>query len=360
MSHDCGQSIHEQVKQAIGERHALSIHGAGSHAFMPGEFAEAQRIDMTAHRGIIDYQPSELTLKARAGTPIDEINRTLTEQGQRLATEVPVFGEGATLGGALATGLTGSGRPFLGAVRDHVLGARLVNGHGEIIDCGGQVMKNVAGYDVSRLVAGAWGALGVILEVSMRVAPQWQTQQTLCFSMAAPEAVQFCRDIARRYLPISGTWWADDRLYLRLSGTHAAVQSAVDELGGEKDLNAASSEAFWDAVRDHAHAFFKPRLEQQESADVKLWRIVVPPGAPVPRAEPGVLAIEWGGGLRWWWHADADEVHRYAREHRGWAWALGEPVALDAAQRKLMSNIKAAFDPDGVLHSPLHLQGGAP
>ena len=120
----------------------------------------------------------------------------------------------------------GPGRPWHGAVRDAVLGVRLLNGRAETLTFGGQVMKNVAGYDVSRLVAGAWGALGVILEVSMRVAPQWQTQQTLCFSMAAPEAVQFCRDIARRYLPISGTWWADDCLYLRLSGTHAAVQSA--------------------------------------------------------------------------------------------------------------------------------------
>ena len=353
---DTSEQLAAAIVKARESGGSLAIGGAGSKSSIRPKVS-GDLLITTDMSGIVHYDPAELVITARAGTPLRDLSLALHQHDQTLLCDPPRFHGGGTVGGAVAAGLSGPGRPWHGAVRDAVLGVRLLNGRAETLTFGGQVMKNVAGYDVSRLVAGAWGALGVILEVSMRVAPQWQTQQTLCFSMAAPEAVRFCRDIARRYLPISGTWWADERLYLRLSGTHAAVESAVDGLGGEKDLNAASSVEFWEAVRDHAHAFFKPRLERQDVPNVKLWRIVVPPGAPLPKAGSGELAIEWGGGLRWWWHADADEVHSYAREQRGWAWALGEPVALDAAQRKLMSKIKAAFDPDGVLHSPLRLQG---
>lgn len=355
---DTGAQLAAAIARARESGGSLVIGGLGSKSSI-SPAVSGDLLVTTEISGIVHYDPAELVITAQAGTPLRDLRLALHQHDQTLLCDPPRFRGSGTVGGAVAAGLSGPGRPWHGAVRDAVLGVRLLNGRAETLTFGGQVMKNVAGYDVSRLVTGAWGALGVILEVSLRVAPQWQTQQTVGFSMAAPEAVRFCRDMARSYLPVSGTWWADDRLYVRLSGTSAAVHAAADELGGENNLHSDSWLELWNEVRDHAHAFFKPRWEQPESPNIKLWRIVVPASAPVPQAGPGRLALEWGGGLRWWWHDDADGVHSYAREHRGWAWALGEPIALDAAQRKLMSNIKAAFDPDGVLHSPLHLTGGS-
>ena len=350
MSHDCGQSIHEQVKQAIGERHALSIHGAGSHAFMPGEFAEAQRIDMTAHRGIIDYQPSELTLKARAGTPIDEINRTLTEQGQRLATEVPVFGEGATLGGALATGLTGSGRPFLGAVRDHVLGARLVNGHGEIIDCGGQVMKNVAGYDISRLLAGSRGILGPVLDITLKVLPRPEQQLTLVFDMAEAAAIDSMNSMAGRPLPITACAYTDGQLHVRLEGSQSGVNHAARQLGGEQRDD---GDEFWAGLSNLQHDFF--------ITGGPLWRVLTPMTAkPLHGADAMPSLIDWCGGLRWiigdalpgHLQQTLRDIGASAECFRG-GQATPEAERLSATQRKLYQRIKIAFDPHGLFNPAL-------
>ena len=341
--------ILDAVASARAEERQLVITGASSKRnWLPTVTAEM--LTTAEHTGIVHYDASELVVTVRAGTSIAELNAELAKQRQNLAFEAPQFHGGGTVGGMVSSGLSGPSRPWLGSVRDAVLGVKMVNGLAQRLNFGGQVMKNVAGYDVSRLCAGAFGALGVLLEVSIRTRPMTPHQVTLCFALGADAANKFCRNLASQYLPVTGTWWVDEQLFLRLSGTEAGVSATVTTLGGER----VRDDALWPKISDHAHDFFKvSSLTTKRGANERLWRLVVPPASPMPDTAANCLAIEWAGGQRWLWHDDAAYVSNYARQCNGWAWALGEKLSLEPVQARYMQAIKQSFDPEGLFVSPL-------
>lgn len=280
-----------RVRQAIADGMSLRICGGGSKTFY-GRHCDGAALDLSAHRGVIAYDPAELVITARAGTPLAEIESLLANNGQMLPFEPPHFSSSpqtgkrvATLGGMVAAGLSGPRRPWGGAVRDAVLGVKLLNGRGEVLRLGGQVMKNVAGYDLSRLMAGALGTLGVLLEVSLKVLPRPAEELTLAFELDAECAAARLRQWTRQPLPMSATLIHAGRLHLRLSGSAQGVRAARQMLGGEP-----SDAAIWQDVREHTLPFFQsPR---------PLWRISLPPAAPDLNL-PGEQLSEWGGALRW-------------------------------------------------------------
>ena len=344
---DASDQILAAVRAARDAATPLQIAGTGTKSRLLPD-TSGGLLQTTEHAGIVQYDPAELVVTARAGTLLKDLYLTLDQHDQTLLCDPPRLGTGGTVGGAISAGLSGPARPWHGAVRDAVLGVEMVNGLGERLTFGGQVMKNVAGYDLPRVMTGAWGCLGVLLQVSLRVAPKWQVQHTVQLHADAAESLRMCRAWARQYLPISGTLWIDGALQVRLSGTIAAVEAAEQEIGGA----VMSSNDVWDEVRDHVHPFFRP----VSRGGASLWRVVVPPAAAMPdTSDP--LAVEWGGGLRWWWHDDSERVLHYAAQHGGWAWAMGSPVQLDPAQSRLMGRIKQSFDPDHVFRSSFAFGG---
>ncbi|KAB2922190.1 MAG: glycolate oxidase subunit GlcE, partial [Dechloromonas sp.] len=271
--------------RAAHDGHApLRLRGAGSKDFYGGLLA-GEVLDLSAHQGIVAYEPTELYITARCGTPLSEIEAVLAEEGQMLAFEPPHF-SGATLGGAIAAGLSGPRRQQAGAVRDFVLGVKLVDGTGQVLDFGGQVMKNVAGYDVSRFIAGSLGTLGVIAEATLKVLPRPVAEATLEFVCTEAEAIRLLNTWGGQPLPVSASFWHADRLWLRLSGAEAAVAAACHKLSGRVVADAGHG---WAAVREQTHAAY---------AGPTLWRLALPSTTP-PLALDGLRAIEWGGGLRW-------------------------------------------------------------
>lgn len=276
-----------RVRAAAASRTPLRIRGGGSKDFLGGPLS-GDLLDMRQCTGIVAYEPTELVITARGGTPLAEIETALAERGQRLAFEPPHFGE-ATLGGCVAAGLSGPGRAGAGAVRDFVLGVKLLDGRGEVLNFGGQVMKNVAGYDVSRFVAGSLGTLGVLLEVSMKVLPRPVAETTLRIEAPQDKAIELMNRWAGKPLPITATCWVDELLTVRLSGARAAVTAASEQLGGEP-LEAGAARQFWLQLREQQDAFF--------ADDQPLWRLSLP--SVTPRLDlPGEQLIEWGGSLRW-------------------------------------------------------------
>ena len=282
------QNLIEQYRQtilaAVNEQRPLRIAGSGSKAFY-GRATWGESLDVSGYRGIVCYEPTELVLTARAGTPLVEIEAALAEKRQMLAFEPPHFGPRATLGGCVATGLSGPRRAYAGAVRDYVLGVRMMDGKGEVLNFGGQVMKNVAGYDVSRLMAGSLGTLGLLLDVSLKVLPLPAEELTLRFDLTEQEALIAMNRWAAQPLSLSATCYHEGVLTVRLSGASAAVRSVRQKLGGDIVEHAQD---FWRSVREQQHAFF------QDGAS--LWRLSLPSTAP---AVPGRQMIEWGGALRW-------------------------------------------------------------
>lgn len=336
---DLTDDLLQQVQQAAATGTALRIVGSDSKAFYGGDCQAATPISMFDHCGVIDYEPSELVLSARSGTPLDDIKALLAQHGQMLAFEPPAFGEKATLGGTLACGFSGPRRPFAGSARDFMLGCKIVNGQGEVLSFGGRVMKNVAGFDVSRLMVGAMGSLGVLLEVSLRVLPAPEAELSLVYSLTVTDALARMSAIAAQPWPLSALAYDGEQLRVRLSGAEAAVQAAARQLGGEIDPN---GETFWWDLREQRLAFF------QQPGD--LWRISVAPAA-APLALSGNWFMDWGGALRWLkTDLPADVIHTatakaggYATSFRGLdknAWIRLDPVLL-ALQQK----IRMAFDP---------------
>lgn len=342
---DIADKISEQVKEAAAAARPLRICGGDSKAFY-GRDIEGEALDVAAHRGVVNYAPTELVLTARAGTPLRELEQVLAEKKQMLAFEPPYFGEAATLGGTIACGLSGPRRPYVGAARDFVLGSRLINGKGEHLRFGGEVMKNVAGYDVSRLLAGSLGTLGVITEVSLKVLPVPVREQTLVFDYDAETAIEKTNEWAGRPLPVSATCHAEERLYVRLSGSDNGVKSACDKLGGETFAGGAE---LWRDLREQRLAFF--------DSDRVLWRISVPAAAPMLPLE-GRWIIEWGGALRWFTGtADAAAVRTAAQSAGGHASMFrggdrtGEVFhPLANGIHVLHKNLKNAFDPAGIFN----------
>jgi glycolate oxidase FAD binding subunit len=344
----------DHVRSARERGVALSIQGGGTKAFY-GEPPRGEPLRLAELTGISSYEPTELVVTARAGTLLRELEATLAEKGQCLPFEPPRFAPGGTVGGMVAAGLSGPARAALGSVRDYVLGATLLNGRGELLTFGGQVMKNVAGYDASRLAVGSWGVLGVLCEVSIKVLCMRTATATLWFERDAPSALA---DLARwrsRPLPVHSTAWHAGRLYLKLAGARAAVTSACASLGG---VMLPEREAFlwWDGLRDHTHEFFNLD-ESGLAAGECLWRLSLPATTP-PLDLPGRELIEWAGAQRWWrTRAPTGEIRRAAVEAGGHATlvrALDKSHgAFTPATEPLMRihrALKAGFDPDRILN----------
>lgn len=284
---------------------------------------------------------------ARCGTPLAELERLLAEHGQMLAFEPPHFGPGATVGGCVAAGLSGPRRASAGAVRDFVLGVRVLDGRGRELSFGGRVMKNVAGYDVSRFLVGSMGTLALLLEVSLKVLPRPPAERSLRLEMDETSALEAMNRWGGEPLPISATAWASGVLTVRLSGAQAAVRAAAAKIGGEP-LAEDEARRFWEAVREQTDPFF--------SGAAPLWRLSVPSVAP-PVGLSGRQLIEWGGALRWWkTAAPAAEVRAAAAKAGGHATlfraaekSAGAFAPLSPELEKLHRALKKVFDPAGIL-----------
>ncbi|ROO32402.1 glycolate oxidase subunit GlcE [Salinisphaera orenii] len=340
---DLSRELSERVADAAAREAPLAIRGGGTKAFL-GERAEGEALDVTGHRGIVSYEPGELVLTARAGTPLTKIEAALADAGQMLPFEPPHHGANATLGGTIAAGMSGPGRPFFGAARDLVLGTRIVNGRGEDLRFGGEVMKNVAGYDLSRLMAGAHGTLGVLLEISLKVLPAPRARATRVFEHDAATAIEQINAWQRKPWPITAAYWEDGRTYLRLAGAQSSVDSAIRALGGEALTDDGT---FWQSVREQTREFFE--------GDDPLWRLSVAPATPMMDLE-GPTALDWAGAQRWLRSAAPAETVRaavsshsgHASIHRGDASPRFHP--LPKALMALHRRIKQSVDPAGILN----------
>jgi len=353
------ESLRTQVLAAIEKATPLTIRGGGSkHFYGPPGTGEA--LDVRSHTGVIDYAPSELVISARCGTPLANVEALLAEHGQMLGFEPPHFGPHATLGGCVATGLSGPRRASAGSVRDFMLGARLLDGRGQVLGFGGRVMKNVAGYDVSRVLAGSLGMLGVILDVSLKVLPQPAASLTLRFELAEETALHTLNRWGGQPLPISASCWHDGQLWVRLAGATAAVAAAHRQLGGDA-LDTADAERLWQDVREHRHDFFT----RAANAGLPLWRLSVPATRPLLLLS-GTQLIEWGGALRWWaTSAPPAEVRAAARGGHATLFrantdpsdtqraAINVFQTPDATALAIQHRLKQEFDPHGVFNPHL-------
>lgn len=360
--------ITERVREAAAHHTPLRIRGGCSKDFHGGTLLHGEVLDMRAYSGIVSYEPSELVVTARAGTPLAELEAVLAAQGQCLAFEPPHFGPGTTVGGMVAAGLSGPARASIGAVRDFVLGVEIVNGRAEVLTFGGQVMKNVAGYDVSRLMAGAWGTLGVLAQVSLKVLPVAPGEATLRFACTQAEALQRLNTWGGQPLPLNASCWVQEAdganagtLYVRLRGAVAAVEAACRTLGGERQDNAAVA-ADWAACRDQQLPWFTAQAQQ---GALDLWRLSVPDTAPVLALPGGVAAplVEWHGALRW---VQAGREHAQALRaaaaqaggsamlfRAGSAGPVGASPGVDphaSALGKIHARMRQAFDPAGIFN----------
>ncbi len=344
--------LQEHVKDAFLRKQKLSLCGSGSKKFYGESLDNSDRkaLDLTGLNGIVDYQPTELVITAGAGTPLATIQQALADQGQMLVFEPPAFGENATLGGCIASGLSGPRRPYAGAVRDSVLGIRIINGQGEWLRFGGQVMKNVAGYDVSRLLVGSLGCLGIITEVSLKVLPLPETEQTWCQSMDAQAALDWFSELRGKPWPVSATAWSNGRAWWRLSGSEAAIKHAAKSLGGEL---LHGGESFW-------HDLKEQRLEGFEQAST-LWRIALPPATPMKLLENFGQPdwMEWGGAVRWL-RSDteiSEPLREQVARHQGHACKFRHSEGdrsvfhpLSPTLASLHKRLKQSFDPAGILN----------
>jgi glycolate oxidase FAD binding subunit len=335
----------DRVRSAAASGTPLAIQGNGTRAFL-GRIVSGEPLSMTDYRGIIDYSPPELVLSARAGTPLAEIEQTLAAERQMLAFEPPAFGTTATLGGTIAAGLSGPRRPWSGAARDFVLGINCINGHGEYLRFGGRVMKNVAGYDLSRTLTGSFGTLAILLDIHLKVLPRPEAEHTLTQTCTAAEAIERCNRWSASPIPLTAACYVEDRLVLRLSGTKRGVADAASRLGGDTQPGDAS---FWHDLQEQTLAFF--------AGDDPVWRLSLPP-ACAPLDLIGEQLIDWGGAQRWLRSTrEATEIRDtvsaaggHATLYRGGD-RTGEVFhPLAAGVLSLHQRLKASFDPQAILN----------
>lgn len=344
----------QQVAAARDSRTPLRIQGGNTKSFYGEPAAAGTVLNMSGYSGIINYEPSELVITARAGTLLSDIEKTIDAQGQMLAFEPPRFGPTSTLGGCVASGLSGPRRMAAGALGDFILGARLLDSAGNLLSFGGEVMKNVAGYDVSRLLAGSLGSLGPIVEVSVKVLPKPACEQTQCLELDESGALERLNQWRSLPLPISASVWRPEQggaaaqLMLRLSGSAPAVESAVAQIGGDT-LQADSAAQLWAGLRDQTDPFFQAR---------PLWRLAVPPTTPTLGL--GDTLIEWNGGQRWLsTDMDAGELrrrvadvgghatlYRYLDKPAGVSIFHSLPATLERINRRMMEQL----DPVGIFN----------
>jgi len=340
MDRDMSPDLLEQVNQALNQGTPLRIQGGNSKAML-GRPVAGEILDTRNHRGIVSYDPTELVLTARAGTPLLEIEAALHEAGQMLPCEPPHLGAGATLGGMVAAGLSGPRRPWAGSVRDYVLGTRVITGHGKLLRFGGEVMKNVAGYDVSRLMAGSFGCLGVLTEVSLKVLPRPRQCLSLRLPMDRHQALVELAEWGQQPLPISAACHDGEALHLRLEGGEGSVQSARQRLGGE-----VLDSRFWSDLREQRLSFF--------CDPAPLWRLSVPT-ASGELDLPGQQLIDWGGAQRWLKSAAPVQLIREQAAKAGGHATLYAPgddssAPLPAALMRYHLALKQQLDPQGVFN----------
>ncbi len=337
----------EKIRAAAESKRPLRLRGGGTKDFY-GQSLVGEPLDTRGYAGMIAYEPSELVVTARCGTRLAEIEAAMSERGQMLAFEPPHFGTIATLGGMVAAGLSGPRRQSAGAVRDFVLGVKIMNARGEALTFGGQVMKNVAGYDVSRLMAGSLGTLGLILEVSLKALPAPVAEATLRLELPEDKAIEQLNRWGGKPLPISASAWIDGELGVRVSGAAAAVRSASEKIGGER-VDEGEAHRFWTGIREQTDPFFRN--------DSPLWRISLPSATP-PLGLPGAQMIEWGGALRWLAsNADARTLREAARRAGGHATlfrasdksaGVFQPLAPELMN--IHRKLKRELDPQGIFN----------
>jgi len=348
----------ERVRAARADGTTLDIRGGGTKAWY-GEAPAGEPLATGALRGISSYEPSELVVTVRAGTPLPELEAALAEKGQCLPFEPPRFGAASTVGGMVAAGLAGPARAAVGGVRDYVLGASLLNGRAEVLSFGGQVMKNVAGYDVARLLAGSMGTLGVICEVSLKVLPVPVARTTLRFDVEQAEAIRLLNTWGGQPLPLNASAWWQGVLVLRLAGAAAAVEAAVQRLGGEV-VDPALADSFWTGLRDQTDEFFaQAHAQVADTAPTAptLWRLSVPAVAS-PLALEGDTLVEWGGAQRWLFsdtpaatvRSAAAAAGGHATLYRAQDKSPGVFGPLSEPLARIHHGLKTAFDPDRVFN----------
>jgi glycolate oxidase FAD binding subunit len=332
----------EQVNQALQNATPLRIQGSNSKAFL-GRVTAGEILDTRSHRGIVSYDPTELVITARGGTPLAELSQVLDAAQQMLPCEPPAFGDGATVGGMIACGLSGPRRPWSGSVRDFVLGTRVITGHGKHLRFGGEVMKNVAGYDLSRLMAGSYGTLGVITEVSLKVLPKPRKALSISLEMDSDRALMRLGEWGQQPLPISAACHDGQRLHLRLEGGEGSVAAAHDRLGGEL-LDAS----YWADLNEQRLSFF--------DEDQPLWRLSLPNNTP-KLSLPGRQLIDWGGAQRWLKSdADAAFIRQVVAEVGGHVTCYSHGLTdspfqpLPGALMRLHQRLKQQLDPRGIFN----------
>jgi glycolate oxidase FAD binding subunit len=360
MDHVISQ-LHEQVREAAHHNHTIMIEGGGTKGFYGNRASQSERqsiaLKLSALRGIVNYQPTELVLTAWAGTPLQEVLDALNASNQMLAFDPPAFGVQATLGGCVAAGLSGPGRYAGGSVKDYVLGAQLLTISGNVLKFGGEVMKNVAGYDVSRLLVGSMGMFGPLTQVSVKVSPKPQEVCTLEFELDESSALALCHSWRAQPLPISATAWhmseqgGSGCLRVRLAGSGAALKSACQKMGGFALPEPRAGE-YWAALREHKLAFFSAAT---------MWRLAVAPGTPALNLGPTLT--EWGGGQRWVAATlDPVTVRRVAEQAGGHATLFRQTAGqtlselggvfqpLTTGVHSIVKRLKHEFDPQGLFN----------
>jgi len=345
MSKDNSQQIQSQILDAYKNKSALKICSGNSKHFY-GQEVDATPLDITGHSGIVSYEPTELVVTVRAGTRLSELEATLSESNQILPFEPPHFAETATIGGTIACNLSGPIRAYSGAARDFVLGSNIINGKAESLKFGGQVMKNVAGYDTSRLMCGAMGTLGVILDVSLKVLPKPETEITLSHQCDINQAVFNMHQWVKQSLPVTASCYDGSRLFIRLSGNNSSVNSAKKIIGGETIDN---SQTFWLKVKEQTHSFF--------NTDKPVWRLSLSSTNP-PLELQGDTFYEWGAALRWLkTDSPAEEIRKTMNAVGGHATLFRNNTQnidtfqpLSSGLLSIHKNLKNAFDPDRILN----------
>jgi glycolate oxidase FAD binding subunit len=341
---DIEAELATQVAAVAATGGAVEILGSGSKRFY-GEPVEALALEVAGHSGVIDYDPAELVITLRAGCRLGEVEALLTRNRQMFGFEPPHFGADATIGGMVASGLAGPRRAFSGSVRDFVLGAKILDGRGEVMQFGGRVIKNVAGFDVSRMFAGSLGTLGVILEVSIRVVPMYETEATLAFRHdSAEEHIRWINQLGSEPYPISASLWSGGTSQLRLSGSEQGVRHARGQLGGD------AIEPQWDGIREQGHEFFEPGQP--------LTRISLPSACDDISSQAPQM-IEWGGAQRWLCgDVDAIALRQQVQPLGGSVCAFrGHSASVPVFQQpapvllKLQRGIKSSFDPAGIFNA---------
>ncbi len=361
---DQTEQLLAQVQAAYQNRQPLAIQGNGSKLFLIRPLS-GQPLSTAAHQGVINYMPSELTITLRSGTLLSELKQVLAEKGQMLPFEPPAFSDNATIGGTIAAGLSGPSRPFFGSARDFVLGCKMINGRGELMQFGGEVMKNVAGYDLSRLITGSYGSLGVILEISLKLLPLAPKQKSLSFSIHADQFARQVRDLYMDGHPISAACYLDGQAYIRIAGSQEGVDSSFQDISEKLTQQQLPSKegslqevnhTFWSELNEHKLSFF--------DHSQPLWRISLPPWN-MDSFEQYMVSddrqlIDWGGAQRWFYsNQSEDKVRHYAKLQGGHAQlfcASDELISISRHQplttqmMKIQQQIKTAMDPHKLLN----------